>query len=202
MGDRVAVLKPIDDANDSNLQQVDTPQRLYKNPVNMFVASFIGSPAMNFVRARLANTGDKVTANIVDTSMSYEVPSPYLARCRRLSDYKDREVIVGIRPEFFEFADLSNATATLVFDVDVLVTEIIGPDSYIHFDLPTPPVNVVTGDEPADAAYASHAANGNATRFTARVDPDAAAAEQARASIALDLSRVHYFDPDTELAIH
>ncbi len=202
MGDRVAVMKPIDATDETNLQQVDTPQKLYKQPVNMFVASFIGSPAMNFVRARITGDGDTVVATIVDTALSYDVPKRSLARCAQLPNYVDRDVIIGIRPEFFEFAELSNAADKLEMEVDVLVTEIIGPDSYIHFDIPTPPVNVVTGDEPADAEFSQRAGDGHATRFTARVDPESATDATGGARIALDLSRVHYFDPATEAAIH
>ena len=200
MGDRVAVMKPIDQVGDTNLQQVDTPQKLYKEPLNIFVASFIGSPAMNFVRVRLTATGDTLTANIVGTPLSYEVPAAYLAKCPGLTKHKDKEVIAGIRPEFFEFAELSNAKNKLPLDVDVLVTEIIGPDSYLHFDLPTPPVNVATSDEPADATL-TQPVDTQSTRFTARVDPEAAAGADGTARIALDLARVHYFDPTSELAI-
>ncbi len=200
MGDRVAVMKPIDNPGETNLQQVDTPQTLYKQPVNIFVASFIGSPAMNFVRVRLAGGGDALTASIVGTPISYDVPAGYLAKHPGLADYTDKEVIAGIRPEFFEFAALSNATHKLPLDVDVLVTEIIGPDSYLHFDLPTPPVHVGTSDEPADATL-TQPADTQSTRFTARVDPEAAAEASGTARITLDLARVHYFDPASELAI-
>ena len=98
MGDRVAVMR------DGRLQQVDRPQVLYERPVNLFVAGFIGSPAMNLLRARLDRAGTRCRIELGDTTLS--VPSSVLRARPRLADYVGRDVIVGIRPEDIEDAAL------------------------------------------------------------------------------------------------
>src|SRR5437764_5791901 len=91
MGDRVAVMR------DGRLQQVHIPEVLYERPVNLFVAGFIGSPAMNLLRARLTRAGDDLSVELGNTTLS--LPSSLLAGRPRLADYVGGDVIVGIRPE-------------------------------------------------------------------------------------------------------
>src|ERR687895_1458883 len=96
MGDRVAVLRK------GELQQVGSPQELFTQPVNLFVAGFIGSPSMNFFSSKLRRSGDNVHIDIGDESLT--VPQRILSDRPALESYFDREVIVGIRPQDFEEA--------------------------------------------------------------------------------------------------
>ena len=75
LGDRVAVLKPVANPNESNLQQIDTPQNLYLRPSDVFVAGFIGSPAMNFLYAEIAAAGSGISAKIVGTEHEIVLPT-------------------------------------------------------------------------------------------------------------------------------
>src|SRR4051812_13865141 len=111
MGDRVAVMK------DGRLQQVDRPQVLYDQPVNLFVGGFIGSPAMNLLHTRLAIDGDDATIDLGTTKLS--LPPALLARRPGLRAYAGRKLIVGIRPEDIEDATLAPSANGAGLDVNV-----------------------------------------------------------------------------------
>lgn len=131
MGDRVAVLKPVNNPHESNLQQIDTPQRLYDRPVNMFVAGFIGSPAMNFVKVARRRGDNGVYATVLNTDIHIPVtPDEALAR------YLGQTVVLGIWPEAFQpcSAQLS------LFNFPISVIEALGSDTFVFFDVPTPQV--------------------------------------------------------------
>ncbi|MGE3830327.1 MAG: ABC transporter ATP-binding protein, partial [Parvibaculaceae bacterium] len=140
MGDRVAVLSPVSSESECNLQQFATPAELYHRPANRFVAGFIGSPAMNFIRSRLVRHDGRIAAQPAGTTSLLPFPPD---RDTVLAPYLEREVTLGVRPEDFTTA----ATAGLV-EATVLVTEMTGPDAYIHFDLPgTPPGHAALVDD-------------------------------------------------------
>ncbi|MDX6486890.1 MAG: multiple sugar transport system ATP-binding protein [Gaiellaceae bacterium] len=176
LGHRVAVMR------DGRVLQIDTPQNLYAGPVNLFVAAFIGSPAMNLIEA-----------DITDGAVSfggYRIPLPEVP-------FQSR-AIVGIRPEAFE--DVAFADPSLPqLDVDVQVVEDLGADAHVIFPVDAPPVDVsevreAAGDDevllPTDRAT-----------FTARVDPKTAARPGQPLRLAVDPSRFHFFDPATGLRI-
>jgi multiple sugar transport system ATP-binding protein len=180
LGQRVAVMR------DGRIQQVDEPQRLYDEPVNLFVAAFIGSPSMNLLKGRL--DGDTIELG------SVSIP---LDRDRRPELAPGEEVVVGIRPEAFEDAAFAEpGLPTLEVEVDVL--EELGSDAHVFFHLDAEPVVVEEahrgddGDEgPALLVETDRAL------LTARVDPRTAATVGGRVTLAVDPSRLYYFSPET-----
>jgi multiple sugar transport system ATP-binding protein len=175
LGQRVAVLR------DGRVQQVDTPQALYARPTNLFVAAFIGSPAMNLVEAELS-----------DDRLSFAGFSLPVAR-HTVPDGADGRVVVGIRPEAFEDAAFADPSLPQV-NVDVEVVEELGTETHVIFSVDAVPVDV-SGVREADE---EEAMIGEArTLFTARVVPTTAALPGASLRLAVDPSRFHYFDPET-----
>jgi multiple sugar transport system ATP-binding protein len=171
MGDRVAVMR------DGRLEQVDTPQRLYENPENLFVAGFIGSPAMNLVRGAVDDEGIVLG--------DQRLPFP-----RRTTFRGD--VVVGIRPEALEPA---NGDASSVLELPVVLSEMLGSDVLLHLEAPTS--SVLTGDmlDTGDDLVE------NTSRFIARVPPHVRPDPGERVRLHVDMSRVHLFDPSTEAVV-
>jgi multiple sugar transport system ATP-binding protein len=173
LGHRVAVMR------DGHILQVDTPQALYSQPVNLFVAAFIGSPAMNLVEA-----------DVADGSLSFggwRLPTT-LAGTQR--------VIAGLRPEAFEDARFADPSLPVV-EVAVQVVEDLGADAHVIFEIDAPPVDVTEVREAAGDDETLLVTD-RAT-FTARVDPQTSARPGAPLRLAVDPSKFHYFDPATGL---
>jgi multiple sugar transport system ATP-binding protein len=177
LGHRVAVMR------DGRILQVDTPQALYAHPVNLFVAAFIGSPAMNLVEADV--TEDSVAFG------GFRIP----AQAPRTAEGR---AIVGIRPEAFEDAALADPSLPWV-DVTVQVVEDLGPDAHVIFEVEAPPVDVSEVREAAGDEETLIASN-NAL-FTARVAPQTTARVGGSLRLAVDASAFHYFDPATGLRL-
>ena len=174
LGERVAVMR------DGRVQQVDTPQKLYRTPENLFVAAFIGSPAMNLIRGTL--TSDSVRLAGID------VPLPH---GRRPAPSTGNEVVVGIRPE--HLADGAMAETSLPrLRVHVDVVEDLGADRNVVFGLDVPPVRVdgAGAAEPEDELLLDRR-----TVFTARLDGRSEVRPGDTVEIALDPAHVHFFDP-------
>jgi multiple sugar transport system ATP-binding protein len=173
LGQRVAVMR------DGRIQQVDTPQGLYRWPRNLFVAAFIGSPAMNLVGA------------VVDDShvefAGFRLP---LADGLRLPR---GPVILGLRPEAFEDAAFADPSLPAI-EVDVAVIEELGSDTHAIFAVDAPPVD---SDELQARAeeQGELTLGGDRAVFNARVDARSAAAPGATLRLALDPARLHFFDP-------
>ncbi|HZR94482.1 MAG TPA: sn-glycerol-3-phosphate ABC transporter ATP-binding protein UgpC [Gaiellaceae bacterium] len=169
LGQRVAVMR------DGRVLQMDTPQALYARPVNLFVAAFIGSPAMNLVEA---SVGDGVVE-----FAGFRIPvadAPDLGRA-----------IVGIRPEAFEDAAFADPSLPRL-EVQVEVVEDLGPDAHLIFPVDAPPVDVsevreAAGDE--DTLVATDRAS-----FTARVEPQTTARPGSQLTLAVNPARFHYFE--------
>jgi multiple sugar transport system ATP-binding protein len=176
LGQRVAVMR------DGRVLQVDAPQRLYEHPVDLFVAGFIGSPAMNLLEATIA--GDEIAFG------GYRVP---LERGRRPASRSGR-VVLGIRPESFEDAAFASRDLPTI-DVEVVVVEELGSDAHVFFHAGAPPVTPeVLEAEGEDTA--SLVADPSAL-LNARVDPGTAARAGAPLQLAVDPRRFHFFDPET-----
>ena len=142
LGHRVCVLR------DGRLQQVDTPQHLYQSPVNLFVAGFIGSPAMNFATAELIrDDGPAVTF----AGYKLPVPADVLQAKPRLTEYFGKRIIVGIRPSDFEDASLGNADRGTM-RVVAGVTEELGSDINVIFTIDAPHVEHTSLTQSAEAA--------------------------------------------------
>jgi multiple sugar transport system ATP-binding protein len=200
MGDRVAVIKK------GELQQVDTPQTLYDEPANLFVAGFIGSPAMNMVEVDLARQDGGMF--ITFGGHRLRIDDDFVARRPKVAAFEGKRVIVGIRPEQMEdVAIWSDAPADRRMKVLVSLREALGSEILVHFAVDAPPV--VTEDTKelvADAGVPVEeleaAASAGGTTFVARLDPRTRAEELEQLELGVDTSRLHFFDPDSGLGIY
>jgi multiple sugar transport system ATP-binding protein len=199
MGDRVAVLRR------GRLQQVDAPEALYEHPVNLFVAGFIGSPAMNVVEGALGRRDGSVTA--VFGSHRLDLPPDLLARSPPLRDHVGSTVILGIRPEALSDAAFADAPARQRITAVCKLREALGADVLLHFDVDAPPVLT---DDMKDLAVDIDAealselegrAQAARTTFVARVTPQSQIREGDRFELAVDVSRLHFFDRTTNQTI-
>src|SRR5215469_4294821 len=193
LGKRVCVLR------DGKLQQVDSPQRLFDAPVNLFVAGFIGSPAMNFVTAKLVH---EEGPSVVFADHRLPIPAGAVAARPDLERYFGREVILGIRPSDFEDARLADpGWAKLLVQADV--TEELGSEIHVIFTINAPAVqhsslSQAITDEDDDSAIAL---TGGKSQWTARVAARSHIKPGQRLDLAVDTGNLHYFDPDSGLAI-
>jgi multiple sugar transport system ATP-binding protein len=186
LGDRVAVMRS------GVLQQVASPQELYDRPVNLFVAGFIGSPAMNFMAGTVEDGGLHTSIGVI----------PISGRLRQEleSSRTGREVIVGIRPENFQDASLVAADALpngITFQASIDVIESLGAEKYIYFtqDLGHAK-NIAELEELArDSGRADTGATGETV--VARLDPETRITEGENARLWADVRSLHVFDPAT-----
>jgi multiple sugar transport system ATP-binding protein len=175
LGQRVAVMR------EGRIQQVDTPQALYAHPANLFVAAFIGSPAMNLVEAELDGTSLGFAG--------FRIPLPPGVRPQAANG----RVVVGIRPEAFADAALADPSLPHV-DVDVQVVEELGPETHVIFPVDAAPVDVSGARETEGERTLIADAR---TAFTARLDPQTTARPGQPLRLSVDTARFHYFDPAT-----
>jgi multiple sugar transport system ATP-binding protein len=193
LGHRVCVLR------DGRLQQVDTPQALFDAPVNLFVAGFIGSPAMNFVDAELVRDGGPAVAF---AGHKLPLPAGMLDAKPGLSNYLGREVILGIRPSDFEDGSLADSGwAKISATADV--TEELGSEIHVIFTIDAAPVRHETistiVDETADDA-AIVLASGKSL-WTARVASRSRVRSGQPIELAIDTANLQFFDPVSALSI-
>jgi multiple sugar transport system ATP-binding protein len=191
MGDRVAVLSPVYRPEDHNLQQCAPPAELYDKPANLFVAGFIGSPAMNFIRARLERGNGGPQLVVAGLPAPLPVGPEVAARRPGLAKAEGRTVILGIRPEFFAIEPDGRGDLA----VEVLMVEMTGADGYLHFRLAAAPGSVESG-LPEDETIP-----GLGQQVTARIEPRLLPRAGSRVALKIDFSRVHFFDPDSGQAI-
>ena len=156
---------------DGFIQQVDTPQNLYDKPVNMFVAGFIGTPQMNFINALLEKKDEDVYLTFEGHSLKLPVEK---ANDPAIADYIGKEVVAGIRPECIHDEPIYLSTMSEnVIDVDVDVTELMGAEIYLYLSV---------GEQ----------------NMTARVSSRSQARAGDKISVAIEVSRIHLFDKDTQ----
>jgi multiple sugar transport system ATP-binding protein len=200
MGDRVAVMRR------GLLQQVDTPQTLYEKPVNLFVAGFIGSPAMNLLEASLAPHDGSLAVEL--GGFRLPVPPEIVAERPGLRAFQGRKIILGIRPEDMEDASLvSEAPPERRISSTVELREALGSDVLVHFPIDAPPA--VTEDVVELAVDAGRAdqeavrqAGADTTNVIARLNPRTSARNAERIELEVDTRRLHFFDPDDGSAIY
>jgi len=188
--------------NAGRLQQVDTPQVLYDQPKNEFVAGFIGSPSINLVEAQLQKTNGHRSVSFGEHELAVDERA---SRNRSgINDYIDRPIILGIRPEDFEDASIeSDAPGDRRMKVTIDLTEPLGADVLVYFDTAAAGVmsSAVAADVPAeDAAVRLGGGDGDASgkpRLCARVSPRTRIAVGSSAELAVDTSRLYFFDPVT-----
>jgi multiple sugar transport system ATP-binding protein len=184
LGDRVAVMRA-----GGVIQQVGTPQELYEQPRNLFVAGFIGSPAMNFVPAVLEE--GQLRTPFGDIRLPAEV------RAKVEQAGGGRDVIIGIRPEHFKDAALGydRKAPGLTFSVVVDVLESLGADEYAYFTLQGTRATARELEELASDAGAADVPGG-ANQLVARLDPASRAREGQKLDLWFDVRRIHMFNPD------
>jgi len=191
MGDRVAVMR------DGRLQQVDIPQVLYDRPANAFVAAFIGSPAMNLLRARV--TGGDGAASVELGEVVLPLPSSLVARRPGLARYAGQEVVVGIRPEDIEDASLVPSANGSSVPVRITLAEALGSEVIAHFPLAGEVEPVAVGGSPDSPSL--EAATESGVLLTARLSPRSSARSGQPLRVSIDVERLHFFDPETDQAI-
>ncbi len=196
LGDRVAVLR------DGRLQQFDRPKALYDRPVNLFVAEFIGSPAMNLVGADLARSDGQLSAQLGDQRLVLD--EQVLAARPGLARHEGTRVIMGIRPEDMEDASLvDGASPERRITARVDIREDMGAEVFVHFGVAAPPVR--GEDIRAAVGEALDATEEQARRqgslFVARVDRASSAREGDSLELVVDTRRLHFFEISTGAAI-
>lgn len=183
LGDRVVVMYG------GIAQQIGTPEELYERPANLFVAGFIGSPAMNFFPARLTAIG--LTLPFGEVTLAPEVQGVIAAHP------KPENVIVGVRPEHIQDAALIDAyqrIRALTFQVKVNLVESLGADKYLYFTTESPAVHSVQLDELAEVEGESAL---HENQFVARVPADSKVAIGQSVELAFDTARLAVFDADS-----
>jgi len=165
LGTRIVVMK------DGLIQQVDTPKSLYDNPVNLFVAGFMGSPPMNFIDAKVTKVNSDIMLELSGNSI--KVPE---AKAKALTEggYVDKMVILGIRPEDIHDEEVYvNNSPDSMIEATIRLYELLGAEVFLHFDIEQFP-------------------------FTARVNPRTTARLGDTVKFAFDLAKIHVFDKETE----
>ncbi len=195
LGHRVCVMR------DGRLQQVDTPQRLFESPVNLFVAGLIGSPAMNFVTAELTRDDGPVVAF---AGFKLAVPAAVIENKPGLDTYFGRKIILGIRPSGFEDVTLAG-TGWARMRVTAGVTEELGSGIHVIFTIDAPPVehasitDAATGDSGEDGSVAALA--GGKSLWTARVSARSKVRPSQPVELAIDTANLQFFDAGSGLSI-
>ena len=193
LGHRVAVLKPVSVARPDNLQQVAPPAELFHNPKNMFVAGFIGSPAMNMIYGTLEGSGTDVYVNFAGSRI--RVDQRALDRHPGLENRAGDQLVVGIRPGDFEAAAVAGADPSRTLKANVDVAEVLGSETFVHFNLPSPPVVTPDIEELLADSGADASSLGDTTKFSARVSSDVAVNPGSELDVVLDTAKFHFFDP-------
>jgi multiple sugar transport system ATP-binding protein len=197
MGDRVCVLRG------GLLQQAASPQELYERPVNLFVAEFIGSPAMNLVQAELGRANGRVEARFGSTRL--EVPPAVHDARPGLAAYEGRQVVLGIRPEDLDDASLARFGTRGVIGITVDIREDMGAEVFAHFRVDAEPVateEVLEAMEEEDVPGAVRERMRGGVPFIARLERGTRAREGDRLDVAVDTQRLHFFDPETGTGIY
>jgi multiple sugar transport system ATP-binding protein len=205
LGDRVAVLK------DGELQQADTPQRLFDAPVNLFVATFIGSPAMNLAEGRLIR--DDGGLAVVFSGHKIPLPDQAIAEHPGLERFRDRHVIIGVRPSSLEDAAFAPRGWPQI-KAEAGVTEKLGSEVDVIFPIKSPPVQhevmVAQFDKAAkesppagggEPGQPSALVGASESLWTARVSPKTSARPGSTIDLAVDTSALYWFDLDSGQAI-
>jgi multiple sugar transport system ATP-binding protein len=201
MGDRVAVLRK------GELQQVGAPQVLYDHPVNLFVAGFIGSPAMNLLQAKLGTVEDALTVEVGGNQLP--VAPSLLAERPDLRGYEGREVVLGIRPEDMEDASIvGEAAPGSRISAPIELVESLGSDVVVHFTIEAPQaltddVKELAHDVGVEALEkVQQSAEVGRSTVTARLSPRTRARPGDTIELAVDTARLHFFDPDDGSGIY
>ncbi len=198
LGHRVAVMKQ------GVLQQIAPPQQLYDRPVNIFVAGFIGSPAMNLMMGTVSRTGNELALQL--GSQTVRLPESVLQTRPALVDYLGQPVVVGVRPEDLDDAAVGSDDSRPVLHAVADLIEPLGSDLIVHLSIDAEPVQSNddltelakdVGHPDAGAPQSSDAS----TTLVARFNPRSTVAIGDAVNVRVDTERLHYFDPGTGLGV-
>jgi multiple sugar transport system ATP-binding protein len=198
MGDRVAVLKL------GELQQVASPQELYDNPDNLFVAGFIGSPAMNIAEATVEQVDGSIHVKL-GTLSSIRVGPQALERYPGLRDRVGQNVAVGLRPEHFFRADGSTPVDQTMPERNVTMVELLGSEILVHFGTSAPPIITEDMRQAVDDAEAfaelEREAREGGQQFVSKMEPFDPPKVGDLVNVGFKTDQMHFFDIDTGLAL-
>jgi multiple sugar transport system ATP-binding protein len=194
MGDRMAVMKA------GYLQQLGTPGECYDSPNNIFVAQFVGSPPMNLVTADVEDAGDHLVLKVGDVHLA--VPGSLVERKPAVRNYVGRKVVLGVRSEDMEDGILSAAPPDQRLKGEVTLTEALGSEVVVHFQFDAERVETEdtkllakeTGGEELHSL-------GEGVKWVASFAPRSTVHAGNKIEIAIDMERIHLFDPETSGAI-
>ena len=187
MGDRVAVLR------DGVLQQIGSPEEVFGTPKNLFVARFIGSPSMNLVYGSVHSEANKLSLRLGSQTLDLSSLSP--AKAEALRGYNERRLVVGIRPHTLKDPQFSQLKDGCSLRGVVRLRESLGTEIVLHFAIDADRAGAIRSDESEEVAIVQE------TRVIACVDPASTAREQQTVDLVIEPNRLHFFDPETELAI-
>jgi multiple sugar transport system ATP-binding protein len=189
MGHRVAVMR------DGVLQQVDPPQKLYDAPVNLFVASFVGSPPMNLLEAELVRADGSLACRLGDTEI--DLPDDVVSRQPGLQEHVGRTIAVGIRPEDVQLGPVLEGTQ---LPARVLLVEALGAEHLVHLEIAATPLRRT---ELVDAAIqpSETEAFGPSSTLLGRFDRNFLLQPGEALEVAIDAHRLHFFELDSGAAI-
>jgi multiple sugar transport system ATP-binding protein len=196
MGTRIAVMSK------GVLQQQGPPDVVYETPANLFVATFIGSPAMNLVQGKIISSGSEYAVRIGTDDIP--LPGAVIAARPALTGYVDRKVAVGIRPEHFS---VSAPESLPRLKAVVTHSEMLGHERLLYFTIPGTPVvtdqTVDAAEKAADepAVMLGGGQQAGEVPMVARVDPVYGPAASSRVELGVDPARLHFFDLESELSI-
>ncbi|MCZ6661491.1 MAG: sn-glycerol-3-phosphate ABC transporter ATP-binding protein UgpC [Actinobacteria bacterium] len=195
LGDRVAVLSAVSARHPYNLQQVGPPTDLFDQPVNLFVAGFIGSPAMNLLYGILENRGQDVWLKAGEYEMRVDQRS--LDGHPGVENRMNEELVVGIRPNSLEAAAVTGPDTERTIRAEVEATEMLGAETFVHFSGKRPPVITPDIEELLADTGQDASSLGDTTAFVARVSPDARVNRGESIDLIVDTAKLHFFDKDT-----
>jgi multiple sugar transport system ATP-binding protein len=188
MGDRVAVMRG------GKLQQVSSPQDLYDQPANIFVAGFIGSPAMNIWRSRLSRD-ERGTFTIDFGGRSLAIPAATVQRYRDLAQYLDRQLLVGLRPEAFAIAESETENSILV---EVKTVEALGHEMIVYAIAPIDKIDTDEHDRESNRDIQTTLDRPDVSILTARVAADRTIQAGLQLCLSVDTSKLYLFSIDGE----
>jgi multiple sugar transport system ATP-binding protein len=199
LGDRVAVLRPVSGARPWNLQQVGAPTDLFDHPDNLFVAGFIGSPAMNLAYGQLENRGDEVWVKTPNIEIKVDPRS--LSAHSGIENRMNEELVIGIRPNSLEAAAVKGPDPDRTITAQVEVTEMLGAETYVHFTINRPPVMTPDIEELLADTGQDPSSLGDTTNFIARVSADARVSRGDQIDLIVDTAKLHFFDPKSGMRV-
>jgi multiple sugar transport system ATP-binding protein len=195
LGHRVAVMRPVSAKRPYNLQQVAPPTELFNNPVNLFVAGFIGSPSMNMVYGTISKDAETYKATFAGHTVTVDPVA--IDRHPGIDDYLGEQIVIGIRPGIFEDSRVVAEVPDRTIHVTTDVNELLGSESYLHFELEASPVVTPDIEELLADSGMDSSSLGDTTKFTARVSPDVNVPDFSDVGLVIDTAKLHFFAIDT-----